>query len=77
MGNTHPIPKQIKTGNISPCNPKGKGDYFISKNTVLNAAKHLKIDPKIAGALLIPIVAVISYFGHSRFSFANIHSDRR
>jgi hypothetical protein len=47
MGNTHPIPKQIKTGNISPCNPKGKGDYFISKNTVLNAAKHLKIDPKI------------------------------
>ena len=43
MGNTHPIPKQIKTGNISPCNPKGKGDYFISKNTVLNAAKHLKI----------------------------------
>jgi putative flippase GtrA len=29
----------------------------------------LKIDPKIAGALLIPIVAIISYFGHSRFSF--------
>ncbi|MGA2781167.1 MAG: GtrA family protein [Smithella sp.] len=29
----------------------------------------LKIDPKISGALLIPIVAVISYFGHSRFSF--------
>ena len=28
-----------------------------------------KIDPKIAGALLIPIVAVVSYFGHSRFSF--------
>jgi putative flippase GtrA len=28
-----------------------------------------KIDPKIAGALLIPVVAVISYFGHSRFSF--------
>jgi putative flippase GtrA len=31
----------------------------------------MKIDPKIAGALLIPVVAVISYFGHSRFSFAN------
>jgi putative flippase GtrA len=30
----------------------------------------MKIDPKIAGALLIPVVAVISYFGHSRFSFA-------
>jgi putative flippase GtrA len=29
----------------------------------------LKMDPKIAGALLIPVVAVISYFGHSRFSF--------
>jgi GtrA-like protein. len=28
-----------------------------------------KIDPKIAGALLIPVVAIISYFGHSRFSF--------
>jgi len=30
-----------------------------------------KIDPKIAGALLIPIVAIVSYFGHSRFSFSN------
>jgi putative flippase GtrA len=29
----------------------------------------LKIDPKISGALLIPVVAIISYFGHSRFSF--------
>ncbi|GAB6267914.1 MAG: hypothetical protein STSR0002_06540 [Smithella sp.] len=29
----------------------------------------LKIDPKISGALLIPIVAIVSYFGHSRFSF--------
>ena len=29
----------------------------------------LKIDPKISGALLIPVVAVVSYFGHSRFSF--------
>ena len=29
----------------------------------------LKIDPKIAGAFLIPVVAIISYFGHSRFSF--------
>jgi len=28
-----------------------------------------KIDPKIAGALLIPVVAIVSYFGHSRFSF--------
>jgi putative flippase GtrA len=37
----------------------------------------LKIDPKISGALLIPITAIISYFGHSHFSFADIHSDRR
>ncbi len=29
----------------------------------------LKLDPKIAGAALIPVIAVISYFGHSRFSF--------
>jgi len=29
-----------------------------------------KIDPKISGALLIPIIAIVSYFGHSRFSFA-------
>mgnify|MGYP000927591298 CR=1 FL=1 len=29
-----------------------------------------KIDPKISGALLIPITAIVSYFGHSRFSFA-------
>jgi putative flippase GtrA len=29
----------------------------------------LKIDPKIAGALLIPVIAIVSYFGHSRFSF--------
>lgn len=37
----------------------------------------MKIDPKISGALMIPVVAVVSYFGHSRFSFADIHSDRR
>lgn len=29
----------------------------------------LGIDPKISGALLIPVTVVISYFGHSRFSF--------
>jgi putative flippase GtrA len=29
----------------------------------------LKIDPKISGAIMIPVVAIISYFGHSRFSF--------
>ena len=27
------------------------------------------LDPKIAGALLIPITPIISYLGHSRFSF--------
>jgi putative flippase GtrA len=27
------------------------------------------LDPKIAGALLIPITVIISYLGHSRFSF--------
>lgn len=27
------------------------------------------LDPKIAGAMLIPITTIISYFGHSRFSF--------
>ncbi|OPY84486.1 MAG: GtrA-like protein [Smithella sp. PtaU1.Bin162] len=29
----------------------------------------LGIDPKISGALLIPVTVIISYFGHSRFSF--------
>ena len=29
----------------------------------------LGIDPKISGALLIPVTAIISYFGHSRYSF--------
>ena len=27
------------------------------------------LDPKIAGALLIPMTTIISYLGHSRFSF--------
>lgn len=27
------------------------------------------IDPKVAGAILLPFFAVISYFGHSKFSF--------
>jgi putative flippase GtrA len=29
----------------------------------------LKIGPQISGAILIPTVAIVSYFGHSRFSF--------
>lgn len=29
----------------------------------------LGIEPKIAAALLIPVTVIISYFGHSRFSF--------
>lgn len=29
------------------------------------------LDPKISGALLIPVTVIISYFGHSRFSFRN------
>ncbi len=29
----------------------------------------IHIDPKISGAILVPVIAVISYFGHSRFSF--------
>ena len=62
---------------------KGKGVIieflkFYSMYTVTNIlgfallpffVEVLKIDPKIAGALLIPVVAIISYFGHSRFSF--------
>ena len=27
------------------------------------------LDPKISRAILIPIIAIINYFGHSRFSF--------
>ena len=62
---------------------KGKGVIieffkFYSMYTVTNIlgfallpffVEVLKMDPKIAGALLIPVVAIISYFGHSRFSF--------
>jgi putative flippase GtrA len=62
---------------------KGKGVIieffkFYSMYTVTNIlgfallpffVEVLKIDPKIAGALLIPVVAIISYFGHSKFSF--------
>lgn len=62
---------------------KGKGIIiefikFYSTYTVTNIlglallpvfVEVFKIDPKIAGALLIPVVAVVSYFGHSRFSF--------
>jgi len=65
-------------------NVKGKGVIieflkFYSTYTVTNIlglvllpvfVEVFKIDPKIAGALLIPIVAIVSYFGHSRFSFA-------
>jgi|GEM_PF-143657 putative flippase GtrA len=29
----------------------------------------LRIDPRISGLLLLPVAMVISYFGHSRFSF--------
>jgi len=29
----------------------------------------IQIEPKIAGGILVPITTVISYFGHSRFSF--------
>jgi len=39
------IPKQIITGNICPCNPKGKGDYYISQKKILDTAKHLNINP--------------------------------
>jgi putative flippase GtrA len=31
----------------------------------------LHIDPKISGALVIPITIIVSYFGHAKFSFKN------
>ncbi len=63
---------------------RGKGiimEYikFYSTYTVTNIlglallpvfVEAFKIDPKISGALLIPIIAIVSYFGHSKFSFA-------
>ncbi len=36
----------------------------------------LLIDPKISGALLIPITTVVSYFGHSRFTFKRADVNR-
>jgi putative flippase GtrA len=64
-------------------NVRGKGVIieffkFYSTYTVTNIlglgllpffVEVLKVDPKISGALLIPVVAIFSYFGHSRFSF--------
>lgn len=35
----------------------------------MSAVEVIDIDPKISGALLIPVTVIISYFGHSRFSF--------
>jgi putative flippase GtrA len=32
------------------------------------------IPPKIAGAIVIPICTLISYLGHSRFSFKSLRS---
>lgn len=29
----------------------------------------LSLDPKISAAVIIPLTTVVSYFGHSRFSF--------
>jgi putative flippase GtrA len=29
------------------------------------------IDPKIAGALVMPVTVLVSWLGHSRFSFRN------
>jgi putative flippase GtrA len=62
---------------------KGKGvivEYFkfysmYTATNILSLAllpifvEVFKIDPKISGALLIPVIAIVSYFGHSRFSF--------
>lgn len=39
------IPKQIITGNICPCNPDGKGKYFIAQKKILDTAKYLNINP--------------------------------
>ncbi len=33
----------------------------------------LLFDPKIAGAILIPVTTIISYLGHSRFSFKRVN----
>lgn len=43
--------------------------FFLSLVLLPVFVELFHLDPKIAGALLIPITTVISYLGHSRFSF--------
>ena len=43
--------------------------FFLSLVLLPVFVELFHLDPKIAGALLIPITMIISYLGHSRFSF--------
>jgi putative flippase GtrA len=43
--------------------------FFLGLVLLPVSVELFHLDPKIAGALLIPITTIISYFGHSRFSF--------
>jgi len=43
--------------------------FFLSLVLLPVFVELFHLDPKIAGALLVPITAIISYLGHSRFSF--------
>ena len=43
--------------------------FFLGLVLLPVFVKLFHLDPKIAGALLIPITVIISYLGHSQFSF--------
>lgn len=40
------VPEQIKTGNICPINPDGKGKGYTTKNRIFGVCKHLNLDPE-------------------------------
>ena len=44
MSSNVEIPEQIITGNICPCDPDGKGKYFIPQKKICDTANDFKID---------------------------------
>lgn len=43
--------------------------FFLGLLILPTFVEILNINPKISGALIIPITVIVSYFGHSKFSF--------
>lgn len=48
--------------------------FFLTLAALPFFVEIVRIPPKAAGALIIPVVTVVSYVAHSRFSFKNRHA---